>query len=165
MKTTVFLNPLNLLEASQSDNRINVIMILVEGTLSFKIQVKIDVLYSARAESIPMNKGHLLYVSFNLFRGENLCILSIGKKIYFSSGVNYKQCGSMKGLSNQILKPRKSSPVQEDQLVIDKGLAPLTFHSPIPYFTGSRVSIPVIQLLLLEIERTHSSFSSSSAKL
>lgn len=56
-----------------------------------------------------MNKGHLLYVSFNLFRGENLCILSIGKKIYFSSGVNYKQRGSMKGLSSH-LKIQKEFP-------------------------------------------------------
>lgn len=35
IKTTVFINPFNLLEAS--DNRINGIMILVQGTLSFKI--------------------------------------------------------------------------------------------------------------------------------
>lgn len=35
MKTTVFMNPFNLLEAS--DNRINVIMTLIQGTLSFKI--------------------------------------------------------------------------------------------------------------------------------
>lgn len=111
-----------------------------------------------------MNKGHLLYVTFNFFRVEDLCILSIGRKMYFLSGVNYKQCCTMKVLNNESLNSGQAFSEQRDQLVIDKGLGPLIFCSPIPYFRGSRVSIPVIQLLLLEIERTHSSFSSSSAK-
>lgn len=101
-----------------------------------------------------MNKGHLLYVTFNLFRVEDLRILSIGRKMYFLSGVNYKQCCTMKVLNNQSLNSGQAFSEQGDQLVIDKGLGPLTFCSPIPYFRGSRVSIPVIQLLLLEIERT-----------
>lgn len=80
------MNPFNLLEAS--DNRINVIMIFIQSTLSFKIWVKRDILYSARARSFIMNKGHLLYITFNLFRVEYICILSIGKKMYFLFGVN-----------------------------------------------------------------------------
>lgn len=35
METTIFMNPFNLLESS--DNRINVITILIQGTLSLKI--------------------------------------------------------------------------------------------------------------------------------
>lgn len=38
MKTTIVMNPFNLLESS--DNRINAIMILIQGTLSLKINVK-----------------------------------------------------------------------------------------------------------------------------
>lgn len=39
MKTTIVMNPFNLLELS--DNRINAIMILIQGTLSLKICEKI----------------------------------------------------------------------------------------------------------------------------
>lgn len=35
VKTTIFINPFNLLEVL--DNRINVIMMLIQGTLSLKI--------------------------------------------------------------------------------------------------------------------------------
>lgn len=56
-----------------------------------------------------MNKGHLLYVTFNFFRVEYLCILSIEKKMYFLSGINYKQCDTGKELNNQILKSGKCS--------------------------------------------------------
>lgn len=99
MKTTVFTNPFNLLEAS--DNRICVITTLIQGTLSFKISGKKDVLYSARAESVIINKGHLLYVAFNLFSVEDLCISSTGRKMYFLSGVNYEQFCTRKVLNNQ----------------------------------------------------------------
>lgn len=50
--------------------------------------------------------------------------LSIDKKMHLLFGVNYKQCGTMKGLNNQILKSGKSFLLKGDQLDINKGLGP-----------------------------------------
>lgn len=92
-----------------------------------------------------MNKGHLLYATFHLFRVDGLCILSIGRKRPFLSGVNYKPGHAAKVLNTQLLKSGKGPSEEGDQLVTATGLGPF----------GLLFSLPGSQSSLLEIGPTH----------